>query len=402
MGIDDHFAGIDPTGLPRDLAGDDAVRGELADYLDDGFAWPDTGVAVPMPDEPSVAAWRHYADLAANADAGIWPVLQARLPQLRFPIDESVPGSEAYRKAVRRGDLADAPAAGLSLSNPDALTLTIHPTPAGHIPVLEPGGRDDFVTLLQALTKRNAPEPIPDSVGACIVGGFNNWDRVAQHRAAWEAETGFTAATNPDAWQRHFKATIVPNKPLYQDRFMILSDGPYSNLHGPEIGLEPTTWREKSRTVRLEHECTHYVTRRICGSMRNNVHDELIADYCGLVAAFGRFHSRTFQAFMGIDGDGHIRDEGRIQLYRGNPPLSDTAFAALGRLLTRAADHLSGIHDRVVGGPFANFAQRTRIVLALTQTPVQTLAAADGGRRVDEALAAADGIVTSAPPGRQV
>jgi len=34
-----------------------------------------------------------------------------------------------------------------------------------------------------------------------------------------------------------------------------------------------------SSHTRLEHECTHYFTRRLFDLMRNNMHDELIADY---------------------------------------------------------------------------------------------------------------------------
>ena len=34
-----------------------------------------------------------------------------------------------------------------------------------------------------------------------------------------------------------------------------------------------------SFVIRAEHECTHYVTHSLLGSMSNNVLDEIIADY---------------------------------------------------------------------------------------------------------------------------
>ncbi|MFT6226452.1 MAG: hypothetical protein ACJARE_000845 [Paracoccaceae bacterium] len=44
---------------------------------------------------------------------------------------------------------------------------------------------------------------------------------------AWLAE-----GNDPDAWQAYFKAFVVPDKPSYQDRFIILSDGGYSSQTG--------------------------------------------------------------------------------------------------------------------------------------------------------------------------
>ncbi|MBC6421591.1 MAG: hypothetical protein GDA38_08585 [Hormoscilla sp. SP12CHS1] len=78
-------------------------------------------------------------------------------------------------------------ATGLILKEPESLQLIIHESAAGEIPVIIAGCREDFVSLVQALTKRNEPHPIPDSMGATMVSGFNNWDRIRQYRASWEA-----------------------------------------------------------------------------------------------------------------------------------------------------------------------------------------------------------------------
>lgn len=84
------------------------------------------------------------------------------------------------------------------------------------------GGRTDFVALVRALTIRNEPGPVPASMGACIVSGLNNWDRIVEHRRRWEAEGGDRSETG---WREEFRR-LVPHKELYQDRFLILGDGP--------------------------------------------------------------------------------------------------------------------------------------------------------------------------------
>jgi hypothetical protein len=95
-----------------------------------------------------------------------------------------------------------------------------------------------------------------------------------------------------------------------------------------------------SLLIRRDHECTHYFTRRLFGSMRNNVLDELIADYAGLVAATGRFRAGWFLRFMGLEDFPRYRPGARLDIYRGKPPLSDGAFRVLQALVRSAAENL--------------------------------------------------------------
>src|SRR5207247_8954553 len=123
------------------------------------------------------SAWREYSE---EASASGFRVLADRLVQLHFPIQEGIGQTEEYRAATRRGESVATmtSATGLVLRRPEACTVTIHPTWAGSIPVIETGCREDFVSLLRALTARNEPIPVPASQGASIVAGYNNWDRV--------------------------------------------------------------------------------------------------------------------------------------------------------------------------------------------------------------------------------
>jgi hypothetical protein len=86
----------------------------------------------------------------------------------------------------------------------------------------------------------------------------------------------------------------------------------------------------------------------VFGSMRNALLDELIADYTGIVAATGRFDPRWFLTFLGLESDGY-RTGGRLENYRGDPPLSDRALHVLGELVRRAAWSLAILHEDARG-----------------------------------------------------
>jgi hypothetical protein len=296
-----------------------------------------TKVRLPLPDEPFVAFWE---EIEREARArGAFAALRGRLPQLRFPIRAGISETEAYRAATRRGAPADGiPAAtGLEIERPEAIELVIHASPAGRIPLLIARRRAEFTALLRALTKRNEPVPVPDAQGALMVSGYNNWSRVGELRRRWEALE--PAARETVSWAEEFQR-LQPQRELYQDRFILLSDGPYSAVPAADLGLSDAEWRAMSLIIRRDHECTHYLTRRLFGSMRNNVLDELIADYAGLVGATGRFRAGWFLRFVGLEDFPRYRAGARLDLYRGKPPLSDGAFRVLQALIERAARNL--------------------------------------------------------------
>ncbi len=303
------------------------------DFHRDSFVAP---AALPLESEPHVADWERYqADVSS---LGVLGALRSRLVQLQFPIQSGISQTENYRAATRRGTLSMgmAEATGLMLEQPEALTLVIHPTLAGAIPVMIAGCRSDFVSLVQALTRRNEPDVIPDSMGAAIVGGYNNWDRVYQYRQIWTAQQDH--AVNESDWQAEFQR-LVPQKSRYQDRFIILSRGAYSAVAAAEMGMTAADWLERSVTLRLEHECCHYFTRRLFGAMRNNALDELIADYQGIIAANnGMYRADWFLRFAGLEAFPHYREGGRLQNYVGD--LSEGAVEVLQGLVKAAAENL--------------------------------------------------------------
>ena len=365
----------------RAFGADDATSAELLVYnanLFDQTIAPAT-LQLPLDDEPHVSVWRDYADLAA-AD-GLWAVLRARLPQFGFPIAEGISQSEPYRAATLRGVTVEPDAGGLALERPAELRLIVYPGMAGAVPMLVPAGRRDFVALVRALTRRNEPSPVPDSMGACMVSGYNNWDRIRRQRAAWEARLGVDASD--DAWREEFRR-ITADKALYQDRFLIISDGPYSNVPAFDMHLPDAEWGRLSLAIRTEHESVHYFTRRILSASHNNLLDEIIADYVGIVAAIGYFRADWLRLFLGLERTDGYRRGGRLENYRGDPPLSDGAFVVLQALVRAAAASLERF-DRRLGAAGRDARGRAYVVLTLTRLTLEQLAAGDA----DAALLAA-------------
>jgi hypothetical protein len=330
----------------------------------------------PLPSEPHIAAWQEY--LAEAETKGTWATLKQALMQLKFPIQAGISQTEAYRAATRKG-IEPSEGTGLVLQQPEALQLSIYQSLAGAISVILTTNRNDFVSLVRAITKRNEPVNIPDSMGACMVAGYNNWDRIRRYRQQW-------LATNSESdWSKEF-SQLITHKELYQDRFIILSDGFYSNVQSAKLGLTADEWRRLSLTIRLEHECTHYFTRRVFNSMRNNLLDELIADYRGIVAATGTYKADWFLHFLGLESFPHYREGGRLQNYRGQPPLSDGAFKILQKLVKSAAENLETFdrqYSQVSRGdckgerPFA-----PTELMALTSLTIEELASSQAGDRL--------------------
>ncbi len=341
------------------------------------FDGPDKAPAFPLLDEPFVDAWDIYA-----SSPDTWLKLSTSLPQLRFAISEGQSQNPAYLAATKRGDLSLAPdpGDGLQLEAPQDLTVTLHQTPAGRIPVLEPATRSDFEALLRAFLYRSEPVDVPRSMGAAMVAGFNNWDRIARLNADWLAD-----GNSEIGWTEHFKAEIVPNKLLYQDRFILLSRGTYSNVNSDDLpGGEDKVW-ELSRVIRLEHECAHYFTRRVCGQMRNDLYDELMADYAGLVAATGQFDAELFLKMIGLKPDGTLQPQARARIYL-DQKLTPAAERGMLALLAHAASALSGLHKDHVLPRLGASPDLGQVLLALSALCFEDFAAEDIETRFIQSL----------------
>lgn len=325
--------------------------------------------SLPLADEPFVATWERYAR-EAESD-GAWTALRNALVQLRFPVRKGTSRASAYESATRSLVPESDPVTSLRLQRPDDLRIEIHATPAGRLPVIVAPHRYDFESLVQALTKRNEPVPVPASVGACMVSGYTNVERLGRLKNQWWDMQPFPTE---NGWRRELR-TLLTKKALYQDRFIIASTAPYSAVPAECVGLDTETWERLSLAIRIEHESMHYFTRRVFGSMKNRLLDELIADYAGIVHATGRFRADWVLRFLGLEAFPEYRAGGRLEHYRGDPPLSDGAFRTLHRLVKRAADNLEAWSATADDATWPD--GRIRTVVALTRLTVEELAAVD-------------------------
>lgn len=331
-----------------------------------------------LPDEDHLPIWRK--SLTTAAATGVFEALKSILVQLQFPIQKGISQTQVYRAVTLKGQEKEdiQQGQGLRLQYPEKLQLKIHSSLAGSIPVLLPGSRVDFVSLVQALTKKNEPESIPDSMGACMVANYNNWGRINQYRHQWSLNNDGNCSEID--WQSEFRR-LIPQKQLYQDRFIILSDGFYSDVPPQEMNLSESEWRHLSLTIRLEHECTHYFTHRVLGSMRNNLLDELIADYQGIVSAVGNYRADWFLRFMGLESFPDYRRGGRFENYHDQSILSTGAFKILQQLVKVAAENLE-CFDR----NYVKSQQRHKVLPALTCFTLEELASPNAPERILKSL----------------
>ena len=335
----------------------------------------------PLPSEPFFNAWKLYAEEAKKV--GILKSLQKPIVQFRFPIQEGMGQDDAYMDATRRGASTDSlsNATGIHLSDPDHVELLLHESAAGPVPALIIGKREDFESILRALTMHNEPKPVPPSMGACMIKGYNNWDRVQKYRKEWESKN--PTQNTEESWPEEFQQ-LAQNKELYQDRFMLVSSGPYSNVPADALGLKEEEWKHFSAMIRLHHECVHFFTLRVFGSMNNNLLDEVLADYMGIRGANGSYQAKWFLSFMGLENYPNYREGGRMQNYLGNPPVSQDCFKVLQKLLVSVAKNLEIFDSKMPKGP-GTLTQQASLLMALTSLTLEEMGAEDGVSRCTEA-----------------
>ncbi len=336
----------------------------------------------PLEDEKFVASWR--SNEQASASEPIFQVLKKPLVQLNFPIQPGIAQTPLYRNIVYKGHTGDQylRAHGLELKQPDSIKLRLHQTAAGTIPILEIPDRKDFEAVLQAILHKNEPTVIPRSLGAMMVSGYTNWDRIHRHEQAWRDKQQGAPGITP--WEHEFKR-FLQDRSDYQDRLILLGSGPYSNVPAAALQLDSTEWLRLSLEIRMHHESVHYFTRRYLGSMRNNLLDETIADFIALIQTTGSFHGSWFLHFMGLERFPDYREGGRLQNYRGEPRLSDPAFFMLQKLVHAISRQLERF-SRSYRTLNLSLQQCGSLITGMSELSLEALAAPDAPRRIREAI----------------
>ncbi|MFA6807988.1 MAG: hypothetical protein WCR27_03235 [Eubacteriales bacterium] len=298
-------------------------------------------VEFPLLDEFFCVTWSNY-ELEARGN-GLYQVLRQHLVQLQFPVREGISKEEVYKKVTRQGYSAEGTEKiGIQLQSPQKLRLDLYPTLAGQLPVLFTGCRGDFEFLVQALSARNEPVLLPSSMGASLVKGYNNWDRVNEMRRR-QYVLGLSADLNQNLNTNRKYYSCAEG---YQDCFMILSAGDYSGVPAVQLGLAEAEWRRLSLIIRREHEATHYFTQRVLGFMRNHLVDELMADFMGIVAARGEYDPYWQLVFLGLEDYPRYRKGARLENYVQDAGFTEEEVEVLRELVVRAVGRLEDFYRK--------------------------------------------------------
>ncbi len=223
-------------------------------------------------------------------------------PQLYLRPGEGM--EDAYKDAALRGNRPENPSLELFRGSGRDL-LTKEQTPAGPVKVLYLYRREDFENALRLLVYRCRPEEIPFTLGAMTVDGLANWKKINDHR------TAYLAAGHTD-WAEEWKR-FTSDRGNYRDTLIILSDGPYSGVSAERSGMPQGDWLEISRKIRLYHECTHVICRRLFPQQKEAVWDEIVADAIGIRKALGHYDAKLAGLFLGVSENGYTG--GRLENY---------------------------------------------------------------------------------------
>ncbi|MEL6559506.1 MAG: hypothetical protein AAFQ94_15050 [Bacteroidota bacterium] len=347
------------------------VLEELLQYFDHSFE-SKGHIEQAIEDMPQISAYNGYVEEAKNV--GAFEALRRQLKQLQLPVRAGMSQTESYKKVVLRGN-NNTDSEMLALNAPDNISLEVYEDELiGKIPVLLVPNKEDFALFICALTNKNEPKEVPSSMGALFINGLNNWGRIHRLKEDWISKNPF------GNWSEEFKSNVLPNKSLYKDQLIILSEQPYSNVSAENLQLDPTQWKSYSVAIRRAHECAHLFTLQRYGKIKHHLFDELIADYAGITSVLGRFQLEWFLHFMGLENPQQYREGGRFQNYV--PGLSDESRQMLQKILVKAAINLANFDETL--GAFKSPTCRKSRIQAICETGMLSIASADGVNQLME------------------
>jgi hypothetical protein len=163
---------------------------------------------------------------------------------LYFPIQIDINKTKDYLNAVLKGkDSYKSILEHLKLNDSEGVKIKIHKSIAGEIPVISIHEDKDFVTIVQCFLHKNNPVMIPQSMGAFLAYGINNWERIHLLKKQWIKNIPF------GNWNDEFTKNILPNQDMYKDKIIVLSKKPYSNISFDKLELSEEKWKAFSYSI---------------------------------------------------------------------------------------------------------------------------------------------------------
>lgn len=355
---------------PVDQAASIDLSDKLKAYLFNKFPLNDDCTASSFTEGTEIQFWEDFLMNFSNGK-DIFNALKECYPSLNFLIDKEIDKAELYNNMLLKGTTNDIKLTSyIKLEDTKNISLELHESIAGKIPVLTIPNNEDFVKILQSIIHKNNPLPIPASMGAVLLNGLNNSKRFNIIKKNWLQNNPF------GDWNTEFSNNIMLKKSLYKDKLIILSTKPYSNVTASQLGLEEDIWISYSISIRKEHEFTHLYTLKKYGQATNNLHDELIADYIGIVKTIWNYNKVWMLTFMGLENYPHYREGARLENYVKESKLSPDDFKQLITIIKNAIENIA-IFDKAVGKVKSIKDQICRID-ALCEISLIDLASANG------------------------
>ena len=113
-------------------------------------------------------------------------------------------------------------------------------------------------------------------------------------------------------------------------------------------------WAAKSATIRMYHELTHFICRKLYPEKKDEIRDEIYANCIGLTAAFGRYDPRLAKTFLGIEAETY-RKGGRLEHYA--PECTEEDILTAGRWIREAEERAAAAWQP---GPWETLAEADR------------------------------------------
>jgi len=228
-----------------------------------------------------------------------------KYPQLTLPIKEGMKDSEEYGNIVKAGIFPENLACFMKENGlEERIPLN---TPAGYAEALYLPERDEFEYYYKALSNRCEPMDIPLTTGAVMISGINSWRRIYAHKEE------FLQNHSEEEWDAEFDI-FISDKNNFRDSVLLLSKGEYSHVSYERTGFTESEWIDMSKKIRLYHEMTHFVSRKLYPEHQEAVRDEVLADSIGIIGALGKFEPQLERLVLGIE-NGICREDGRLRNY---------------------------------------------------------------------------------------
>jgi len=258
-------------------------------------------------------------------------------PQLTLGVGSGIKDSEEYKDIVLRGEKPSVLKLPFNTNNLEE-RIEVE-TPIGKTEVLYLPQRNIFEYFVRVLAYKNEEVDIPRTTGAIMISGLNCWQKIEDHK------TEFLKNHDESEWDEEFdKFTSV--KENYKASVLLISKGNYSAIPCEKVNLEQDLWFELSKKIRIYHENTHLISRKLYPDHKEAIRDEVIADSIGIYGALGYYDANMERIVLGINEEEYIKGS-RLENYVEESELGKAVIYA-----KELIDKLEEFYKNNSGEPF--------------------------------------------------